>query len=187
MIKTRFIMIATVACSISSFAHAQESATIDVSATIVAAESELTVNAVRALQFGTVQLPAEPALGGCGYYIGPIGNPNVRGIDGPSDNCGFSDSNQTSGQFNLTCEPDSNVVLSVSFSSDVTELDNNIVFTTGDFDVLLDGASPYDGPSYCDSSGISEVTIGGDLAIAPDASTLPPNTQIGTITLNASY
>jgi len=168
-------------------AQAQDSATVDVTATIVQAQVPISVTGQQALQFGAVQLPADPALGGCGYSIGPIGNTALRGIDGPRENCAFVDSNQAAGQFGLGCAPDSDITLSVSFESTITQTDGQIQFSTSDFDVLLDGASPYDGPSRCDADGQSLVTIGGDLAIGAAASALPADTVIGTITLDASY
>lgn len=185
----RRVILAGAVCGLS-FAphgvHAQDSAVIDVTATIVAATAPLSVSGVQNLDFGTVSLPSGDS-GGCGYQLGPDGSTFVRGLDGPRENCSFIDTNQQAGIFSVTCDPNADLTLGVSFQSTITDIDPEVAFSTTSFDTLLDGSAPYDGPAVCAANGNSAVTVGGDLTVGQNASALTASTSIGTITLEVSY
>jgi len=170
--------------SVPVFAQSSDSATVDVTATIVAAPAELTVSGAAELDFGTVTLPGAGAVS-CTYSVFPDGGTFIS-ADGERSACSFQDTAQLAGAFDIACAADQPLSLSVSFESTITEFNPGITFETTQFDTALDGQS-YDGTNACSADGNSTLTVGGALQVTDQAQQTFEPVRVGTVTLEASY
>lgn len=168
-----------------AFAQSSDSATVDVIATIVSAPAAIEVTATRNLSIGTVSLP-DGLLLSCTYSVFPDGGTFISASGGDKSGCSFANTEQQSGQFDIACEPSSDIALSLSFTSDITSVDPAVVFETTEFDTSLDGGS-YSSSASCDADGLSTLTVGGSLRVGRDALPTSGDITVGTITLYASY
>lgn len=187
MIRSLLIAIcafAALASAAPAAAQSGDSATVDVTATIVQTRAELSVSGTAALLFGNVSLPGASAAS-CTYSVFPTGSTFIS-ADGDKDSCAFTNADQAAGAFEITCEADAALVLTISFQDTINVGIPGLVFSTSEFDTSLDGQS-YDGNFTCAAGGVSQLTVGGTLFVDASARRTFEPVQVGLITLEASY
>lgn len=169
---------------------AQESATVDAVANLVAADQPLSITGVAPLNFGQVTIPRVGNVV-CSYEIRSDGNRSLAEgtVDqgqGPSPaGCSYRDERTQRASLSLRCEADRQVGLAIR--SDTSGVQGNAVrFATFENFIEVNGQEIYSWDGRCTGDEVV-LRVGGQLLVQGEARPTETEIVVGAIILEAFY
>lgn len=169
---------------------AQESATVDAVANLVAADQPLSLTGVAPLNFGQVTIPRVGNVV-CAYEIRLDGNRSVAEgtVDqgqGPSPaGCAYRDESTQRASLTLRCEADRQVGLTIRAESSGAQ-GNAVRFATFENFIEVDGQEIYSWDGRCNGDEIA-LRVGGQLLVQGEARPTETDVVVGAIIVEAFY
>ena len=169
---------------------AQDSATVDAIANLVAADQPLSLTGVAPLNFGQVTIPRAGNVT-CSYEIRLDGNRSVAEgtVDqgqGPSPaGCAYRDERTQRASLTLRCEADRQVGLTIRSSSS-GEQGNAVRFSTFENFIEVNGQEIYSWDGRCNGDEVA-LRVGGQLLVQGEARPTETDVVVGAIVVEAFY